>query len=207
MPAHGQLRHAQAQHMGTHLHFDGPAEAAVVHVQRIEGIAADCAVGAKVGDGHAPEQPHQQACQGVAETLRGGHGPGVGCLPNTDHQVGAMCQPGQQRAGILRVGRAIAVDEQQRFAPAGAHRLPAGAAVTGLTPREFDLLWHFVQHPGRVFTRGELLADVWGYGHDGYDHTVNSHINRLRSKLGDDHAKSSYIHTVWGVGYRFEVAR
>ena len=73
-----------------------------------------------------------------------------------------------------------------------------------LTPREFDLLWHFVQHPGRVFTRSELLADVWGYGHDGYDHTVNSHINRLRSKLGDDRAESNWIHTVWGVGYRFE---
>jgi DNA-binding response OmpR family regulator len=74
-----------------------------------------------------------------------------------------------------------------------------------LTPREFDLLWHFVQHPGRVFTRTELLADVWGYGHDGYDHTVNSHINRLRSKLGDERAESGFIHTVWGVGYRFEV--
>ena len=75
-----------------------------------------------------------------------------------------------------------------------------------LTPREFDLLWHFVQHPGRVFTRTELLADVWGLGHDGYDHTVNSHINRLRSKLGDERAAAAFIHTVWGVGYRFEVA-
>ncbi len=73
-----------------------------------------------------------------------------------------------------------------------------------LTPREFDLLWHFMQHPGRVFTRSDLLADVWGYGHDGYDHTVNSHINRLRSKLGDDRAEPQFIHTVWGVGYRFE---
>ena len=95
--------------------------------------------------------------------------------------------------GALRVERA-----QRRAWLAGVELV--------LTPREFDLLWHFVQHPGRVFTRTELLADVWGYGHDGYDHTVNSHINRLRSKLGDDHAKSSYIHTVWGVGYRFEVA-
>jgi DNA-binding response OmpR family regulator len=75
-----------------------------------------------------------------------------------------------------------------------------------LTPREFDLLWHFVQHPGRVFTRTELLADVWGLAHDGYDHTVNSHINRLRSKLGDERAEAAFIHTVWGVGYRFEVA-
>ncbi len=80
----------------------------------------------------------------------------------------------------------------------------AGREVV-LTPREFELLWHFVCAPGRVFTRNQLLDDVWGYGHDGYEHTVNSHINRLRSKLGDEHAESSLIHTVWGVGYRFEV--
>jgi DNA-binding response OmpR family regulator len=73
-----------------------------------------------------------------------------------------------------------------------------------LTPREFDLLWHFMGHPGRAFTRAELLEQVWGYGHDGYDHTVNSHINRLRAKLGDDRSESRFIHTVWGVGYRFE---
>jgi DNA-binding response OmpR family regulator len=73
-----------------------------------------------------------------------------------------------------------------------------------LTPREFDLLWHFMRHPGRAFTRAELLEQVWGYGHDGYDHTVNSHINRLRAKLGDDRSVARFIHTVWGVGYRFE---
>ncbi len=73
-----------------------------------------------------------------------------------------------------------------------------------LTPREFDLLWHFMRHPGRAFTRAELLEQVWGYGHDGYDHTVNSHINRLRAKLGDDRTEARFIHTVWGVGYRFE---
>jgi DNA-binding response OmpR family regulator len=73
-----------------------------------------------------------------------------------------------------------------------------------LTPREFDLLWHFMGHPGRAFTRAELLEQVWGYGHDGYDHTVNSHINRLRAKLGDDRTEARFIHTVWGVGYRFE---
>jgi DNA-binding response OmpR family regulator len=89
------------------------------------------------------------------------------------------------------------------------NRTQRRAWITGreivLTPREFDLLWHFMRHPGRVFTRAELLADVWGYGHDGYDHTVNSHINRLRDKLGDDRAESRLIHTVWGVGYRFEI--
>jgi len=94
---------------------------------------------------------------------------------------------------------ALRVDRRQRRA------WLRGAEVI-LTPREFDLLWYFVRHPGRVFTRHELLDGVWGYGHDGYDHTVNTHINRLRNKLGDGSAEAAFIHTVWGVGYRFEGA-
>jgi DNA-binding response OmpR family regulator len=83
-------------------------------------------------------------------------------------------------------------------------RVWRGGQEVALAPREFDLLWHFAGQPGRAFTRAELLADVWGYGHDGYDHTVNSHINRLRDKLGDRRDGSGWIQTVWGVGYRFE---
>lgn len=83
-------------------------------------------------------------------------------------------------------------------------RVWRGGQEVALAPREFDLLWHFAGQPGRAFTRAELLADVWGYGHDGYDHTVNSHINRLRDKLGDSRDGSGWIQTVWGVGYRFE---
>ena len=72
-----------------------------------------------------------------------------------------------------------------------------------LTAKEFDLLLHFARQPGRVFTRAQLLDTVWGYGHEGYEHTVNSHINRLRSKIEEDPAAPKYILTVWGVGYRF----
>jgi DNA-binding response OmpR family regulator len=72
-----------------------------------------------------------------------------------------------------------------------------------LTAREFDLLLHFARHPGRVFTRMQLLDSLWGYSHEGYEHTVNSHINRLRAKLEDDPAHPRYILTVWGVGYKF----
>lgn len=72
-----------------------------------------------------------------------------------------------------------------------------------LTAKEFDLLWHFASNPGRVFTRAQLLDSVWGYGHDGYEHTVNSHINRLRAKIEIDPANPVYVTTVWGVGYRF----
>ncbi len=72
-----------------------------------------------------------------------------------------------------------------------------------VTAREFDLLLHFARNPGRVYTRADLLDRVWGYGHDGYEHTVNSHINRLRSKIEQDPAKPRYILTVWGTGYKF----
>ncbi len=73
-----------------------------------------------------------------------------------------------------------------------------------LTGTEFDLLVHLAKHPGRVYSREQLLSDVWGYHHDCYEHTVNSHMNRLRSKLEPDPANPSYIKTVWGVGYKFE---
>ena len=72
-----------------------------------------------------------------------------------------------------------------------------------LTAREFDLLLFFARHPGRVFNRGQLLDQVWGYNHDGYQHTVNSHINRLRAKVEQDPAQPRFILTVWGVGYKF----
>jgi len=87
----------------------------------------------------------------------------------------------------------------------------AGRQVTldnqaiSLTAREFDLLLHFVRHPGQVFSRAQLLDSVWGYGHEGYEHTVNSHINRLRAKIEQSSAQPEYIVTVWGVGYKLDM--
>lgn len=75
-----------------------------------------------------------------------------------------------------------------------------------LTAKEFDLLLHFARHPGRVYTRMQLLDQVWGYSHEGYEHTVNSHINRLRGKIEADPAQPHYVLTVWGVGYKFTEA-
>lgn len=72
-----------------------------------------------------------------------------------------------------------------------------------LTSKEFDLLMLFANNPGRAYSRQQLLDEVWGYQYNGYSHTVNSHINRLRSKIEDDPANPTYIKTVWGVGYRF----
>jgi DNA-binding response OmpR family regulator len=78
----------------------------------------------------------------------------------------------------------------------------AGRTVD-LTAKEFDLLLHFARNPGKVYTRSQLLDIVWGYGHEGYEHTVNSHINRLRAKIEEDPAHPVYVLTVWGVGYKF----
>jgi len=85
--------------------------------------------------------------------------------------------------------------------------LARSAALEGkpldLTPREFDLLYFFARHPDRVFSRLSLLNEVWGYSHDGYVHTVNTHINRLRTKIEADPAAPQRILTVWGHGYKF----
>ena len=80
-----------------------------------------------------------------------------------------------------------------------------GDATLPLTLREFDLLHFLLKHPGRAFSRSELLQRVWGEGFDGYEHTVNSHINRLRSRIEDDPRNPRRVVTVWGVGYRFDV--
>jgi two-component system alkaline phosphatase synthesis response regulator PhoP len=72
-----------------------------------------------------------------------------------------------------------------------------------LTPKEFELLHLLASHPGRTYTREQLLNMLWGYQYSGYEHTVNSHINRLRSKIEKDLSKPHYILTSWGVGYRF----
>jgi DNA-binding response OmpR family regulator len=90
----------------------------------------------------------------------------------------------------------LTIDRARREAKLG------GEAVS-LTAKEFDLLVHFASHPGQVFTRSQLLDQVWGYAHEGYEHTVNTHINRLRRKIEPDPASPRYVITVWGVGYRF----
>ena len=90
----------------------------------------------------------------------------------------------------------LAIDFDRR------HVTLAGATIE-LTAKEFDLLAFFASNPGRVFKRDQLLDKVWGYSHSGYEHTVNAHINRLRSKIEKDSANPRYILTVWSVGYRF----
>ena len=83
------------------------------------------------------------------------------------------------------------------------HRTCLAGNNLELTSTEFDLLLYLASHPDQVFTRAQLLSSVWGYHHSGYEHTVNSHINRLRNKLEKDANHPEIVQTVWGVGYKF----
>jgi DNA-binding response OmpR family regulator len=93
------------------------------------------------------------------------------------------------------VAGALVIDNWERCAKLGARRIE-------LTAKEFDLLLWFAQHPHRVFSRAELLDAVWGSGYEGYEHTVNSHLNRLRAKIERDPSHPSMLVTVRGGGYK-----
>lgn len=107
----------------------------------------------------------------------------------------AMSQNLKQDAGTLTFAR-LSIDPLSRD-------VRLREQPVELTPREFDLLWFFAKHPGKVFSRLNLLNQVWGYQHEGYEHTVNTHINRLRIKIEDNPAEPEFILTVWGKGYKF----
>jgi two-component system alkaline phosphatase synthesis response regulator PhoP len=85
----------------------------------------------------------------------------------------------------------------------GKRQVSINHSLVELTSTEFDLLVYMARQPGLVFSRAQLLDSIWGYKHSGYEHTVNSHINRLRNKLETDPAKPQFVLTVWGVGYKF----
>ncbi|OZI30527.1 DNA-binding response regulator [Bordetella genomosp. 10] len=109
----------------------------------------------------------------------------------------AMARSARLEGGGLEAG-GVSID-------ALAREVKVDGNPVELTPREFDLLYFFARHPGQVFSRLDLLNQVWGYQHDGYEHTVNTHINRLRLKVEQDPAEPRRIITVWGKGYKFAV--
>ena len=110
-------------------------------------------------------------------------------------RVDALAQNVRLDAGSLSID-GLFIDPLARDARLDGARLE-------LTPREFDLLVFFARQPGKVFSRMDLLNAVWGYRHEGYEHTVNTHINRLRAKVEADPANPRRILTVWGRGYKF----
>jgi len=110
-------------------------------------------------------------------------------------RVDAMARNLKMDAGSLDLGQ-LFINPLTRDVTLQGQRLD-------LTPREFDLLYFFARQPGKVFSRMDLLNAVWGYSHEGYEHTVNTHINRLRAKVEADPANPARILTVWGRGYKF----
>lgn len=119
-----------------------------------------------------------------------------------------------RRAELLRTAQLSAQTQPQTLRNGELEILPMKrqvlmrGAARDFTALEFDLLLHFAQHPGHVFSRGQLLNSVWGYTHDGYEHTVTTHINRLRAKLEVDPLRPELILTVRGAGYKMrEVPR
>lgn len=107
-----------------------------------------------------------------------------------------------RRSGIL-------LEQGQKTVFSGLTIYPASqiadcmGSMLSLTPKEFDLLYFLARHPKQVFTRDQLLLNVWGYDFEGDDRTVDATVKRLRQKL--ENSKYTYIHTVWGKGYKFEV--
>jgi DNA-binding response OmpR family regulator len=85
-----------------------------------------------------------------------------------------------------------------------SHETRLDDQTIGLTPKEFSLLYLLVRHPGRVFSRAYLLDEIWGYEAAAYDRTVDTHIYRLRQKLGTEGEIAQRIVAVRGIGYKFE---
>jgi DNA-binding response OmpR family regulator len=96
---------------------------------------------------------------------------------------------------VLQYGP-LTIDQEKRKVIVDSKRVD-------LTPKEFDLLALLAENPGKSYSRDRLLRLIWGYEFEGYEHTVNSHINRLRAKIEPDISQPTYILTTWGVGYRF----
>ena len=117
-----------------------------------------------------------------------------------------------RRADLLRAANAEQQAQTQTIRNGSLEVLPSKRQVRyrghaiDFTALEFDLLLHFASHPGHVFSRAQLLNAVWGYTHDGYEHTVTTHINRLRAKLETDPMRPDLILTVRGAGYKMREA-
>ena len=110
------------------------------------------------------------------------------------------------QANAQAPGRVAAIrNGELEIVPAKRQVRYRGAAID-FTALEFDLLLHFASHPGHVFSRAQLLNAVWGYTHDGYEHTVTTHINRLRAKLEADPLRPELILTARGAGYKMRDA-
>jgi two-component system OmpR family response regulator len=111
-------------------------------------------------------------------------------------RIDALSSPQAVRERPIEIGDAIHIEP-------GKRDVRVRGQSVDLTQKEFELLLHFAQNPGRAYSRAQLLDAVWGYNHEGYEHAVNCHINRLRAKIEKDPSEPKLLLTVWGVGYKF----
>jgi DNA-binding response OmpR family regulator len=116
-----------------------------------------------------------------------------------------------RRVAMMREASRVAVDDQQPIVHPDLRVDPASRAVevaghpVALTAKEFDLLHLLVSNPGRAFSRDYLLERLWGGDYAGFDRTVDTHILRLRRKLGGAGTVADRIVTLWGVGYKYDL--
>ena len=131
--------------------------------------------------------------------------------PFSVQEVAARVRAALRRTRAVRASAAGAPDDAPievgalRIDPA-RREVSLGGEVVALTVREFDLLLFLAQRPGRPFTRAQLLEQIWGITYEGYDRTIDSHVQRLRAKIEADAGAPEYVRTVWGVGYKFRDA-
>ena len=125
-----------------------------------------------------------------------GAGSGAGSPGSAPAALGAAAGPADAAGDGIIQYRDLVIDRPKRKVTMRGERLE-------LTPKEFDLLWLLADHPGKTFSRHELLEMIWGFAFAEYEHTVTSHINRLRIKIEPVLNKPEYILTTWGAGYRF----
>ncbi len=141
----------------------------------------------------------------------------LGLEMGADDYVTKPFSPLALMARIKAVSRRTNLSGKDESATSGTHYLETqyfkisketrevllnGEPIANLTPKEFDLLYYFIEHPRQVFAREQLLERVWGYQFYGDERTVDVHIKRLRNKIGT--SKQPFLHTVWGVGYKFD---
>ncbi len=138
----------------------------------------------------------------------------LGLETGADDYIGKPFNPREVVARVKAVlrrspGAEEAAGDTLRFANLdinrGEYTVTAFGRTEPLTAKEMELLWHLASHPARVFSREQLLESVWGYTYCGDTRTVDTHIKRIRQKIGAQDSTPWDIKTVWGVGYKFEV--
>ena len=133
--------------------------------------------------------------------------------PFSLQEVVARVRAALRRVRAVRERMATAGDAGDEVVESGTLRLDpvrrevtVGGEEVHLTVREFDLLAFLARHPERPFTRSQLLEQIWGITYEGYDRTIDSHVQRLRAKIEADPGTPEHVRTVWGVGYKFSGA-